>query len=82
MKKKVFIIIAIIIAVILLVPIPHRLKDGGSVEYKAILYTVKSVHQIDHNNATGYIDGTIIKILGLWPITLCPVLQLPWWKYK
>ena len=65
MKKKVFIIIAIIIAVILLVPIPHRLKDGGSVEYKAILYTVKSVHQIDHNNATGYIDGTIIKILGI-----------------
>ena len=65
MKKKVFIIIAIIIAVILLVPIPHRLKDGGSVEYKAILYTVKSVHQIDHNNAKGYIDGTIIKILGI-----------------
>lgn len=65
MKKKVFIIIAIIIAVILLVPIPHRLNDGGSVEYKAILYTVKSVHQIDHNNAKGYIDGTIIKILGI-----------------
>ena len=65
MKKKVFIIIAIIIAAILLVPIPHRLKDGGSVEYKAILYSVKSVHQIDHNTATGFIDGTIIKILGV-----------------
>ena len=65
MKKKVFIIIAIIIAAILLVPIPHRLKDGGSVEYKAILYTVKSVHQIDHNNEFGYIEGTIIKILGV-----------------
>lgn len=65
MKKKALIIIAILIAAILLVPIPHRLKDGGSVEYKAILYTVKSVHQIDHNNATGFIDGTIIKILGI-----------------
>ena len=65
MKKKVFIIIAIIIAVILLVPIPHRLKDGGSVEYKAILYTVKSVHQIDHNSEFRYIEGTIVKILGV-----------------
>ena len=65
MKKKAFIIIAIIIAAILLVPIPHRLNDGGSVEYKAILYSVKSVHQIDHNTATGFIDGTIIKILGV-----------------
>ena len=34
MKKKVVVIIAILIAAILLVPIPHRLKDGGSVEYR------------------------------------------------
>lgn len=65
MKKKVIVIIAVLIAAILLVPIPHRLKDGGSVEYKAILYTVKSVHQIDHNSEFGYIEGTIIKILGI-----------------
>ena len=64
MKKKAWIIIAIGMAAILLVPIPFRLKDGGSVAYKAILYTVKSVHQIDHESEDGYIDGTIVTILG------------------
>lgn len=65
MKKKVLIIIAILIAAILLVPIPFRLKDGGSVEYKAILYTVKAVHQINPDIEQPYIEGTIIRILGV-----------------
>lgn len=65
MKKKALIIIAILIAAILLVPIPFRLKDGGSVEYKAILYTVKAVHQINPDIEQPYIEGTIIKILGV-----------------
>lgn len=65
MKKKTLIIIAILVAAILLVPFPFRLKDGGSVEYKAILYTVKAVHQINPDIEQPYIEGTVIKILGV-----------------
>ncbi len=65
--KKVWKIIIILITAILLVPIPFRLKDGGSVEYKAILYTVKDVHQINPDITKPYIEGAIIKILG-WEV--------------
>ena len=69
-KKRIFRCIALAVCGIvslLLVPVPHRLKDGGSVEYKAVLYTVKSVHQInpDVELENRYIEGTVIKILGV-----------------
>ena len=35
MKKKIVICIAVIVALVLLIPIPMRLKDGGSVVYQA-----------------------------------------------
>lgn len=64
MKKKMIIILCVIVAVLmLLVPIPMHLKDGGSVKYSALLYSVTDVHRM--NPVTdGYEDGTIIKILG------------------
>ena len=43
MRKKVIIFIIIIVALILLFPIPMHLSDGGSVEYKALLYTITSI---------------------------------------
>ena len=46
MKKKIIIAIAIIIAVVLLFPIPMRLKDGGTVKYQAILYSISDVHRL------------------------------------
>ncbi|MBR3599748.1 MAG: hypothetical protein IKL53_07695 [Lachnospiraceae bacterium] len=63
MKKKLIIAIIIIVA-ILLIPIPLHYKDGGSVEYKAIVYSVTDIHRIDFDSDDGYQDGTIIKILG------------------
>ena len=64
MKKKTIIIVCVIIAVlVLLVPIPMHLKDGGSVKYSALLYSVTDVHRMDPVT-DGYEDGTIIKILG------------------
>ena len=48
-----------------LIPIPMKLKDGGSVEYKAILYEVKKYHTINTESTKGYDDGLKIKILGL-----------------
>lgn len=66
MKKKIIIAIAIIIAVVLLFPIPMRLKDGGTVKYQAILYSISDVHRLAPlDNDVGYEDGIIIEILGM-----------------
>ena len=67
MKKKVIIFIIIIVILILLFPIPMHLKDGGSVEYKALLYTITKYHKlapIEEGKDVKYIDGIGIEILG------------------
>ena len=73
MKKKIIILIIVIVLFILLVPIPMHLKDGRTVEYKALLYTVSKVHRLNlipieemekEENNKGYEDGIIIEILG------------------
>ena len=48
----------------MLVPIKNRLKDGGSIEYKAILYKYTKIHRLSERSATGYEDGWELKILG------------------
>lgn len=65
MKKKNILIIAIIVLlVILLFPFKiNRLKDGGTVEYKALLYSVTKYHKLAPVMKE-YIDGIGIKILG------------------
>lgn len=64
MKKKTIIIMCVVaVALILLVPVPMHLKDGGSVKYSALLYSVTDVHRMDPV-MDGYEEGTIIKILG------------------
>ena len=64
MHKKLAIIIASVLAVVLLFPIPMRLKDGGTVCYKALLYEVQDVHRLSDSDESTYEDGIIIKILG------------------
>ena len=51
----------------MLIPIKLEYKDGGSVEYRAILYSVTDVHKIKYSelNEIDYYEGRIIKILGL-----------------
>lgn len=67
MKKKLIIGICILLIAVLLIPIPMRLKDGGTVRYTAILYTIENVHRLnpDINSDQEYLEGTIIKILGM-----------------
>lgn len=66
MKKKLIIIDSlIIILLVLLIPIPRHLKDGGTVEYNALLYKVTKYHQLAEDSDFGYIEGTQIKILGI-----------------
>ncbi len=65
--KKWIAIIAVILALVLLVPIPLRKKDGGTVEYKAALYSVHDVHRAnpDVDAEKPFLEGTIIEILGI-----------------
>ena len=62
MKKKI-IVIFIILLIVLLIPIRLQAKDGGTVEYRAVLYSVSNVHRIKDENT--YYEGTIVKILGI-----------------
>ena len=69
MKKKVIIIVVILF--ILLFPIRLQLRDGGTVEYKALLYKVSKVNKlisIEEMEAEGkiknYDKGIIIEVLG------------------
>lgn len=65
MRKKIFIVILIIIILVLFVPLKFRLLDGGTVEYKAILYKVSKVNRIiNDGNKIGYAKGIEIEILG------------------
>lgn len=65
MKKKALVIIGIILAIVLLFPIPMRLKDGGTVKYQAVLYSISDVHRLSLESETGYEEGMIIEILGV-----------------
>ena len=66
MKKKSILIVIILIGTILLFPIPMRLKDGGSIEYKALIYKVTKYHRLAPTESeTGYIDGIGIEIFGI-----------------
>lgn len=71
--KKAIVIVCVLIALLLLIPFPAKLKDGGTVHYNAILYDVYDVHRIkpvenplaDGTFETEYLEGIIIEIFGV-----------------
>lgn len=69
MKKKTklsIIIVTVLVALsVLLIPIPRYLKDGGTVEYNALLYSVDQVHTL--NSDGGYDVGVRVRIL-FWKV--------------
>lgn len=67
MKKKVMIGICVLLAIVLLVPIPMCLKDGGTVVYHAVLYQVEDVHRLGAVDTAEdeYLEGMIVRILGM-----------------
>ena len=65
MKKKILVAICILLAIVLLFPIPLRMKDGGTVKYQAALYSISNVHRLAPSEASEYQDGIIIEILGI-----------------
>ena len=66
MKKKVIIVMVVVILIllVLLVPRTRYLNDGGTVEYKAVLYNVTKLNKLNYYSASGYDRGTIVEILG------------------
>ncbi len=69
MKKKVIIGICVLIVLILLFPVRLQKRDGGTVEYKALLYKVSDVHSLttleEYENGKEFNEGIIIEILGI-----------------
>ena len=66
MKQRNVAIICILLAIVLLIPIPLRLKDGGTVEYKALVYRVLKVHRLAPiESGKEYEEGIVIKVLGI-----------------
>ena len=77
-KNPFFIILIVIVVLVLFCPIPLQYKDGGTVEYKALTYSVRNLHSIRNNTkgsswyvpeieegAPGYIVGLEVEILGV-----------------
>ncbi len=66
-NKKILVWILAIALIVLLIPVPMRLKDGGTVVYKSVLYSIEDVHRLnpDMESVAQYSEGTVIKILGM-----------------
>ena len=71
MKKKVIIVMIIVILAILFIPRLRYLNDGGTIEYKALLYKISKVSRLisrEEMEAEGkvkdYDKGIIIEVIG------------------
>jgi hypothetical protein len=66
-RRKNIIIIAAVLCLILLFPITYSYKDGGTVEHKAIVYSVTNEHSLSRNadGENGFIVGTTVTIFGV-----------------
>jgi PDZ domain-containing secreted protein len=56
-------VIIVILVVFLFIPIPLHYKDGGTVEYHALLYSVTDFHSMKMEG--GYDTGIQVKILEI-----------------
>ena len=66
MKKRIITISILIAVLLLLIPFPVRLDDGGSVVYKAALYKITDVHRLNLTDGkASFTDGLIIEIFGI-----------------
>lgn len=65
-KNTIIILTVAVILLLLCIPIPLHQNDGGTVLYRAGLYSVEQRHRMIDVTTEGvtYQDGTIVKILG------------------
>lgn len=64
-KRRIILIFVILVFAILLFPIKYSYKDGGTVEYKAVLYSMIFWHRIDENYETGFYEAVEFKFFPL-----------------
>ena len=66
-KSKFRNIIIILLLFILLFPIPMRLKDGGSIRFKALLYSVTKVHRLNNDSEAEneFLKGWEVEVLNV-----------------
>lgn len=72
MKKKMYTIIVIILLLVLLLPVPLSYKDGGTTEYKAVLYSIYNYHAIWYEEGhfseeeyRGFLVGSVVEVFGI-----------------
>ncbi len=66
-RTKAWILLAAVI-IAMLIPMQSGYKDGGTVKYQAVLYSVTKWHELtieDHRN--GYTTGTTVRVL-FWEV--------------
>lgn len=74
MKKRTLIIALtlVMVSAILLFPVRLQLKDGGSIQYRSLIYSITKVHSliseeeaIQNGKVKPYNEGIIVEILGM-----------------
>ena len=66
-KRRIIVIVSIILALILLFPVPIRYKDGGSVKFHSVvnIYSVTKLHRLRPiEDGGGFEDGFEIRVFG------------------
>ncbi len=70
-KKKIVTVIILLTLAVLLFPIRTQLKDGGTVQYTAVLYRVSKVHRLisieemeQEGKVEEFDDGITVELLG------------------
>ena len=71
--KKLIVVIYVLLLLVLLIPFPAKMRDGGTVHYNAILYDIYNMHRIkpvdvlpdNEIHKAEYIEGIIVEIFGV-----------------
>lgn len=63
-RKKLIIGSIVLLGFILLIPRPIALNDGGTIEFKAIIYKITKVHKLVLEENASYQDGIKIELFG------------------
>ena len=64
-KRITFILIVVVLALLIPYPFPIELDDGGTVIYRAALWSVEERHRLwQESDDKGYMVGTVIRVLS------------------
>ena len=65
--EKIIAVLCILLALILLIPYPAKIKDGGTIHYDALIYDVYDLHALyeSPDGEMRFVEGFIIKIFGI-----------------